>query len=225
MQKPCSDSKYNLQSNKDYPQIISTIQKGNNGYNNSFDLGTLNENKDKYYSSSFNGTSAAVPSVTGAIALMLEANPKLTFWEIKYILAKSANIKLLNADVEPFCMKIIEKLNIFDSSNDYWKPWKNQKWIKNKAGNSFHNAYGFGLVDANKAVQMSKKFHYPYSTISIKTETEKLILPLATEIMPGKFKDFKVKFNQNLNIMAVNVYPILETPKSDGISCISLDSI
>jgi hypothetical protein len=45
---------------------------------------------DPNYTSRFNGTSAAAPMVTGVIALMLEANPNLTYRDIQEILVRSS---------------------------------------------------------------------------------------------------------------------------------------
>ena len=45
---------------------------------------------DPDYTSRFNGTSAAAPIVTGVIALMLEANPNLTYRDVQEILVRSA---------------------------------------------------------------------------------------------------------------------------------------
>ena len=42
------------------------------------------------YTSRFNGTSAATPMVTGVIALMLEANPNLSWHDVQEILVRSA---------------------------------------------------------------------------------------------------------------------------------------
>jgi subtilisin family serine protease len=46
--------------------------------------------EDTDYTSRFNGTSAAAPLVSGVIALMLEANPQLTWRDVKEILVRSA---------------------------------------------------------------------------------------------------------------------------------------
>jgi subtilisin family serine protease len=67
------------------------------------------ENERYNYTASFNGTSAAAPTASGVIALMLEANPKLTFWEVKYILAKTARRNILVENPKPFCVKVLEK--------------------------------------------------------------------------------------------------------------------
>src|SRR5262249_15138039 len=45
---------------------------------------------DPNYTSRFNGTSAAAPLVTGVIALMLEANPNLTYRDVQEILVRSS---------------------------------------------------------------------------------------------------------------------------------------
>ncbi|HEX2473132.1 MAG TPA: S8 family serine peptidase [Lacipirellulaceae bacterium] len=45
---------------------------------------------DPNYTSRFNGTSAAAPVVSGVIALMLDANPNLTFRDVQEILLRSA---------------------------------------------------------------------------------------------------------------------------------------
>ncbi len=45
---------------------------------------------DPNYTSRFNGTSAAAPMVSGVIALMLEANPNLTYRDVQEILVRSA---------------------------------------------------------------------------------------------------------------------------------------
>ena len=45
---------------------------------------------DTDYTSRFNGTSAAAPIATGVVALMLEANPNLTWRDVQEILVRSA---------------------------------------------------------------------------------------------------------------------------------------
>lgn len=47
-------------------------------------------NSDSFAYAVFSGTSMASPQVTGTVALMLQANPKLTSFQIKQILAKTA---------------------------------------------------------------------------------------------------------------------------------------
>ncbi len=69
--------------------IWTTDLTGNNGYNSAGDAdGDTLANTD--YTSRFSGTSAAAPIVSGVIALMLEANPNLTWRDVQEILVRSA---------------------------------------------------------------------------------------------------------------------------------------
>lgn len=74
--------------------IWTTDLTGDNGYNMEplEDGGELDRDflPDPDYTSRFNGTSAAAPIATGAIALMLEANPNLTWRDVQEILVRSA---------------------------------------------------------------------------------------------------------------------------------------
>lgn len=75
----------------------------------------------------FGGTSASSPLVAGIIALMLEANPKLTWRDVQHILVKSAE------------------------QNDP----QDEDWIINRAGLHVNHKYGFGLPDAEAAVRLA----------------------------------------------------------------------
>lgn len=79
------------------------------------------------YTDGFSGTSAAAPMVAGVIALMMDANPDLEMHEIKEILSRTAR-----------------QANPGDPL-----------WVTNAAGLTHHPRYGFGLVDAEAAVNMA----------------------------------------------------------------------
>jgi subtilisin-like proprotein convertase family protein/subtilisin family serine protease len=81
------------------------------------------------------GTSFATPVVTGVVALMLEANPKLGWRDVQDILVRSANSDILD-DV---CDQ--EKTPV----------------STNGAGLKHHNTLGFGKVDALAAVTMAEE--------------------------------------------------------------------
>jgi len=82
---------------------------------------------NKNYTKFFGGTSAAAPMVTGVVALLLEANTDLSWRDVRKILAESARKNdAMNAD-----------------------------WLKNGAGLWVNHNYGFGLVDAKKAVDLA----------------------------------------------------------------------
>ena len=97
------------------------------------------------YTSTFNGTSSAAPLVSGTVALMLEANPNLTWRDVKHILATTAK-KIYAADgymtVDSFELQGITQY----------------EWTTNAAGYKFHPWYGFGRLDADAAVNEAKTY-------------------------------------------------------------------
>lgn len=60
------------------------------GYDTWLRAGLALEDTDGGYISTFSGTSAAAPNASGAIALLLEAYPELTWRDVKHFLAKTA---------------------------------------------------------------------------------------------------------------------------------------
>lgn len=74
---------------------------------------------------SFGGTSSAAPLAAGVVALMLSANPNLGWKDVQYILMTTAQ------QVDPT-----------DAS-----------WETNAVGRKFSHRYGYGLIDAEAAVQ------------------------------------------------------------------------
>ncbi len=78
----------------------------------------------------FGGTSASAAIVSGVVALMLEANPTLTWRDVQEILIRTA------------------KKN--DPSDEDWKV--------NGAGYHINHKYGFGVVDAAAAVELAKNW-------------------------------------------------------------------
>ncbi len=106
------------------------------------------------YTGTMNGTSAATPSVSGVAALMLEANPKLTWQDVGYILAKTAR----KVDETIASGTNAVTFNPIGATG----PWNvEESWIKNAAGFNFQNRYGFGLVDANAAVKLAANYTAP----------------------------------------------------------------
>ena len=94
------------------------------------------ENSDRYVYD-FSGTSAATPMVSGVAALMRQANPSLTWRDLKLILAASARKN--------------------DPTNTGWANGA-RKYGSTSATDlyNFNHEYGFGVVDAKAAVDMAR---------------------------------------------------------------------
>ncbi|WP_394538484.1 S8 family serine peptidase [Lysobacter enzymogenes] len=94
------------------------------------------------YAATMNGTSAAAPTVSGVVALMLQANPKLSFRDVKYILATTAR------QIDP------QQAPVVDADGNVLAAG----WTLNAAGRPFSAWYGFGLADATMAVTRATGF-------------------------------------------------------------------
>jgi proprotein convertase subtilisin/kexin type 2 len=92
------------------------------------------------YRADFRGTSASAPMISGVIALMLSANPDLTWRDVKRILAKSAR-----------------KTHPTDAA-----------WVS-AYGYNFNPYYGFGVPDANTAVSLAKTWSTVGNSSTLKT--------------------------------------------------------
>ena len=137
----------------DLPTCFKGLSKATSSPYNSFEYGhSLNAKCN--YTSAMNGTSSAAPIVSGVIALMLEANPALKWRDVKHILAASAQ----QIDAASNASPMLKHPSLVESgcpdysltNHEYEQGWKT-----NTAGYSFHNYYGFGLVDAQAAVAMA----------------------------------------------------------------------
>ena len=105
--------------------ITTTDLRGPNGFNTT---AALPEIGDVDYTRCMDGTSAAVPAVSGVMALVLQANPALGWRDARGVLAQSAR------------------------QNDPAHP----SWKTNGAGRRISEAYGFGAVNAEAAVAAAR---------------------------------------------------------------------
>jgi subtilisin family serine protease len=113
--------------------------------------------------STMNGTSASAPTITGVVALMLSANPNLSWRDVRHILAttskqidsgygsRDGRNKQINLSDFTFTDNTSTALTDGASATrlDYG-------WQTNAAGYKYSNWYGFGLADATAAVAKAK---------------------------------------------------------------------
>ena len=134
------------------PAMVTTDQSGcavgysKTGANTSFFNNGSAQNVNCRYTNTMNGTSSATPVTVGAIALILEANPALTWRDVKHILASTARqIDAARAAVS---------VTLGNGGAYVAEP----AWTTNFAGFKFHNWYGFGMVNTSAAVNMARVY-------------------------------------------------------------------
>jgi proprotein convertase subtilisin/kexin type 2 len=124
--------------------ITTTDLTGNIGSNSGAETDDLT---DSDYSQCFNGTSSATPMASGVAALVLQANPNLSWRDVRRILATTAR------------------------QNDAG----DSDWTTNGAGLKINHKYGFGILDADAAVAAAtswvnlppqKSFSTPQQTVN-----------------------------------------------------------
>lgn len=103
------------------------------------------DNPSCNYTNTFNGTSSAAPNTSGVVALLLSANPALSYRDVRHILLSTAS------QVDSSNKAVSLKL----SDGDFVA---HPGWVKNQAGFAHNNYYGFGRPDAGKAVAMAKTY-------------------------------------------------------------------
>ena len=163
-------------ANAEGPQIYSTdLMSCERGYSQNglsaddtvqFMIGGSPINMEKNPNCNFdqmNGTSSAAPTITGVVALMLSANPNLTWRDVRHILAttskqmdpdygsRDGRNKQINLVGYTFTDSTSTALTDGASATriDYG-------WQTNAAGYKYSNWYGFGLADATAAVAKAK---------------------------------------------------------------------
>jgi subtilisin-like proprotein convertase family protein len=107
--------------------LTTTDITGAAGYNSGR---TAGEPSNANYTQTFDGTSASTPVAAGVVALVLQANPTLTWRDVRRVLALSAR------------------------RNDTRHP----DWTMNGAGHAVNHDYGFGALDAAAATRLAKTY-------------------------------------------------------------------
>lgn len=183
-----------------YPAILTTDLMGcNKGYastsntRNDFEDGS-SENQNCDYTSTMNGTSSATPMVSGVVALLLQANPNLSWRDVKHILAKTAR------KVDPTRGTTSHPAGYNLTAHTY-----QLGWITNAAGYNFHNWYGFGSVDVSAAVAMALNYNVDLGTFKTLTIDSASNLNRSIPDNSAAGVTHSISVSQNLVIEAVQI--------------------
>lgn len=208
----------------DLPTCFKGYSKADNDITNDFEYGhSLNQKCN--YTSTMNGTSSSAPVVSGAIALILDANPNLSLRDVKHILAVTA--EKVDPSITAWPGKnhpsnyIIGCPDLSLNGHSY-----EQDWITNNAGLHFHNFYGFGNIDISAAVAMAKNtvtdpLNWIPLPARIETNTEFSIPSYDSGVLNTTITDNNsngissvMNITNNLNVEQVQIKVIITHPRS-----------
>lgn len=140
----------------DLPTCFKGYAKAQSGLVNEFEYGhSLNQKCN--YTSTMNGTSSSAPMVSGVIALILDANPNLSYRDVKHILAVTAEKVDSNISAWPGKNHPSDYLSGCPSLSLPGHQYE-IGWVTNSAGRHFHNFYGFGNVNVESAIALALNF-------------------------------------------------------------------
>ena len=164
--------------------------KGFNASNNIWDL------PDKNFTQFFSGTSASAPMVAGVAALVLDANPKLSWRDVRVILARTA------------------------TKNDA----QDSDWTVNRApfGYAINHKYGFGMVNGYAAVQLALNWQPIGPELLYESEIQWVNRPIADNSTVGE--SAKIYVPQNLIVDYVTVVFDASDHESQGDLEVTLES-
>ena len=135
----------------------------------------------------FNGTSASAPTVTGVVALMLSANPKLTWRDVRWILAKTARKIQMGKTI---INQATGKPSVGTFAKEIWSTTGNDTFGK------YSHYFGYGVANATEAVKLAKSPDYKLlpkmSTCFISVENGVATIP--EKGCPNTIEFVEVKF-------------------------------
>ncbi len=204
------------------PAMLTTDQSGcTRGYanttvsttepENSFENNANGLNENCNFTATFNGTSSAAPVVSGGIALILEANPDLTWRDVKHILAATARQVDTTQD----------GVTVALGDGDYQA---NLGWVTNSAGYKFHNWYGFGAMDVDAAVTMARSYTSALGTLtSTDTSADSLSLSIPDNDKDGVTNVLEISGNLTIESVQVKISVIHGWTGDVGVELLSPD--
>lgn len=120
---------------------------------------TWNEDVKKAYSFAFDGTSAATPVTSGALALVIGECPNLSYRDVKWLIAHTS--KKIDENYNGLTIKNVPNVPPYKTT-----PTKNLYqgfgYIKNAAGLSHSNYYGYGLINPKAMIEKCKASDFKY---------------------------------------------------------------
>ncbi|MDC3301722.1 DUF5011 domain-containing protein [Gammaproteobacteria bacterium] len=204
------------------PAILTTDQSScSKGYvstnvstrYNEFENSTGNKaiNSECNYTSTFGGTSSAAPTVAGVMALIISANPELTWRDVKHIIASTSDQVGTDSDYT----------YDFQGINQY-------EWETNSAGYKFHNWFGFGKINAADAVDMALSMQGnnlgTFQTTGFQQEVQDELVISDTETTSATIGITKPEnSNNSIEFVRVSIQFNHLVPKSIGLRLVSPD--
>lgn len=149
--------------------VVTTDRTSTEGYNGL---------ADQDYTNAFGGTSASCPIVAGVCALVLQANPALTWRDVQHILVESAN-----------------------STNGV----NNSGWTQNGAGKRIHDTLAFGCVDAGAAVALAQTWASVPAQVTEATPPDAANVPIPDGSATGITRTITVSNNVQLEHVLIDV--------------------
>lgn len=155
--------------------------------------GALDLNCD--YNGVMNGTSSAAPATSGAAAVVMSANPNLTSRDVRNILIRTAR----QVDANRAAINLsFASLTGVNQTYQAIPAWQN-----NAAGLPFHQFYGFGLVDVDRAVNLAQNYTplpAQVQTAWTRTTVNRAILDANVNGLSSTYT-----YNEDLTVEAVQV--------------------
>lgn len=172
---------------------------------NAFDAGGA-PNQSCMYTAGMNGTSSATPTASGSVALLLQANPALSWRDVRYILAKTAD------EIDPTVNPSTHPNSSLNLSGHTYE----QGWITNGAGFHFQNWYGFGRINVDNAVALAKSYTFPlgpYQETDWADTSSSIMVPIPDDSATGTSVTLNV--SSSLTIESVQLRVTIDHCPSD----------